>query len=160
MSPFQLTALFMALVATGGWINARTVRLPREVAMLIVGLAGALTLWVLGRFAPDLTASAVAIGAIKDIDFADTVLGYMLGFLLFAGAMQVELDELRRRLVSISVLATAGVGASILVAGLGLWSVARALASPYRCLGRSSSARSSARPIRSRFWPRSSAAIC
>jgi len=130
MSPFQIAATFMLLIAFGGWINARTLRLPREVAMLIVGLAGALTLWTLGRFAPDLTASAVALGAIKGIDFSDTVLGYMLGFLLFAGSTQVDLGEIRRRLVSISLLATAGVAVSILVVGFGLWGVARMLALP------------------------------
>ena len=130
MSPYQITALFMLLIAAGGWINARTLRLPREVAMLIVGLAGALTLWALGHFAPKLEASAVALGAIKDIDFADTVLGYMLGFLLFAGATQVNLGEMRRQLMSISVLATAGVAVSILVVGLGFWYIAHALALP------------------------------
>lgn len=130
MSPFHIAAVFMLLVAVGGWTNARTARLPHEVAMLIVGLAGALTLWALRHFAPDLTASAVALGAIKGIDFSDTVLGYMLGFLLFAGATQVDLAEIRRRLVSISLLATAGVAVSILVVGLGFWGIARMLALP------------------------------
>ena len=130
MSPFQLTALFMLLVAAGGWINARTLRLPREVAMLLVGLAGALTLWVLGRIAPELTAPAVTMGAIKDINFTDTVLGYMLGFLLFAGATQVNLGEMRKQLGSVSTLATAGVGASILIVGFGLQYVAHGLGLP------------------------------
>jgi CPA1 family monovalent cation:H+ antiporter len=130
VTPFQLAAVFVSLVAVGSWINARTARLPREVAMMLIGLAGALTLWMFQRFAHGAAASAAAIGAINRIDFADTVLGYMLGFLLFAGAMQVDLGEMRKRLVSVSVLATAGVVASIIVVGFGLWSVARALALP------------------------------
>jgi monovalent cation:H+ antiporter, CPA1 family len=130
VTPFQIAAVFVSLVALGSWINTRTARLPREVAMLLVGLAGALALWTFGRFAPGATAAAAAIGAINHIDFADTVLGYMLGFLLFAGAMQVDLDEMRKRLISVSVLATAGVSASILVVGIGMWSAARALGLP------------------------------
>jgi len=130
VSPFQLAAIFVVLVACGSWINARTARLPREVAMLLVGLAGALTLKAISRFEPGLAASAAAISAIDRIDFADTVLGYMLGFLLFAGALQVDLEQMRKRLVSISVLATAGVSASILVVGLGLWSAAALLRLP------------------------------
>ena len=130
MTPFQIAAIFVSLVAFGSWINARTARLPREVAMLLVGLAGALALWMFGRFAPGATAAAAAIGAINHIDFADTVLGYMLGFLLFAGSMQVDLGEMRKRLISISILATAGVVASILVVGAGLWIAARVLGLP------------------------------
>jgi CPA1 family monovalent cation:H+ antiporter len=124
MSPFQLAAIFVVLVACGSWVNARTVKLPREVAMLLVGLAGAFALKGFARFEPGLAASAAAISAIDRFDFADTVLGYMLGFLLFAGALQIDLEQMRKRLVSVSVLATAGVCASILVVGLGLWSAA------------------------------------
>jgi CPA1 family monovalent cation:H+ antiporter len=130
VTPFQLAAVFVSLVALGSWINARTARFPREVAMMLVGLAGALTLWTFQRFAPGAAAAAAAIGAINRIDFTDTVLGYMLGFLLFAGAMQVDLGEMRKRLLSVSLLATAGVIASILIVGFGLWSVAHALALP------------------------------
>lgn len=127
MTRFQLFAIFIVLVAIGSWVNARTSKLPREVAMLLVGLAGAFVLWSLDRFEPGLAASAIAISAINRLDFANTVLGYMLGFLLFAGAMQVDLREMRRRLVSISVLATAGVCASILIVGLGIWSASKML---------------------------------
>ncbi len=130
MSPFQLTAIFVVLVALGGWINARTLALPREVAMLLVGLAGALVLWLIGRAEPGLAASAIAISAINRLDFADTVLGYMLGFLLFAGALQVDFGEMRRRLVSVSVLATIGVCASIVIVGFGLWGAAEILGLP------------------------------
>lgn len=130
MSPFQLAAVFMVLVAAGSWINARTLKLPREVAMLFVGLLGALALGGMARFEPSLAAFPSAISAISRIDFADTVLGYMLGFLLFAGALQVDLEEMRKRLVSISILATAGVVVSILVVGLGLWGAAALLRLP------------------------------
>jgi monovalent cation:H+ antiporter, CPA1 family len=127
MPTFQLFAVFIVLVAFGSWLNARTAKLPREVAMLLVGLAGAFVLWSADRVEPGFAASAIAISAINRLDFANTVLGYMLGFLLFAGAMQVDLREMRRRLVSISILATAGVCASILIVGLGIWGTCQVL---------------------------------
>jgi CPA1 family monovalent cation:H+ antiporter len=49
VSAFELTALFISLVALGGWLNARTLRLPHAVAMLLVGLAGAASWLVLER---------------------------------------------------------------------------------------------------------------
>jgi monovalent cation:H+ antiporter, CPA1 family len=122
---FQLAALFVALVAIGGWVNIRTVRLPHAVAMLFVGLAGAGAVFLLQWVRPDLAARIT--GVLQQVDFAHTVLSYMLAFLLFAGAMQVDLAELRRRRLAVWTLATLGVLASTVVVGLGAWWAARLL---------------------------------
>jgi CPA1 family monovalent cation:H+ antiporter len=121
MSFFQLATLFVTLVAVGGWLNARTLRLPHAVAMLLVGMAGALALFGLQRLAPGLSSAAAVTTAIERFDFSQTVLGYLLGFLLFAGAMQVDLSELRRRRLAVWTLATVGVAASTAIVGAGLW---------------------------------------
>jgi CPA1 family monovalent cation:H+ antiporter len=125
VSPFELATLFLTAVAAGAWLNARTARLPHGVAMLLVGVAGALAILVLRSLRPDVAASLEAM--LAHVDFAQTVLGYMLGFLLFAGAMQVDLAELRKRWLTVSGLATLGVAASTFVVGAGLWLVARLL---------------------------------
>jgi CPA1 family monovalent cation:H+ antiporter len=128
LTPFDLAAVFMALVAAGGWLNGRTARLPPAVAMLLVGLAGAAGVLALEAIRPDLARGVT--GALQRIDFARTVLGYMLGFLLFAGAAQVDLAELRRRRLSVWSLATLGVLASTAIVGTGVWLAARALGAP------------------------------
>lgn len=125
LSPFELTALFLTLVAAGGWVNARTLRLPHGVAMLFVGMGGALAVFGLQWLHADIAAGLVR--SVERIDFAQTVLGYMLAFLLFAGAMQVDLAELRRRRLAIWTLATLGVAASTLIVGGGVWLIARVL---------------------------------
>ncbi|HET6972042.1 MAG TPA: cation:proton antiporter [Phenylobacterium sp.] len=123
MSPFDLAAMFLTAVALGAWLNARTARLPHGVAMLLVGVTGALAILALRSLRPEMAATLEA--ALAHVDFARTVLGYMLGFLLFAGAMQVDLAELRRRWLTVWSLATVGVVASTVVVGAGLWLVAR-----------------------------------
>ncbi len=127
MTLFQIGAAFMILVAAAGWVNARTLNLPREVAMLVAGLAMALALFALKRFVPGLPLLSTVTGAIGQINFPRAVLGYMLGFLLFAGALHVDLSEMRKHLLSISVLATGGVFASIALLGVGLWMAASLL---------------------------------
>src|ERR1700749_2783335 len=112
MSLFALAALFICLVAAGGGIKARTLKLPHGVAMLFVGAAGAAALGSLQWLAPHLASARVVTAAVAQIDFPKAVLGYLLGFLLFAGAMQVDLSELRRRSLSVWTLATVGVIAS------------------------------------------------
>ena len=127
MSAFQLFALFLVLVAIGGWVNARTLRAPPAVAMLVVGLTGALILAALQRLGSTSQVAGSLIAAVSHIDFSKAVLGYLLGFLLFAGAMQVDLKELRRRTLSVGGLATLGVAASTVIVGVGVWALAKAL---------------------------------
>ena len=115
MTAFELLSLFLVLVALGGWVNARTVKAPPAVAMTLVGLAGALILAGLRHFESTTAVATSLISSVGRIDFARAVLGYMLAFLLFAGAMQVDLKELRRRAWSIGGLATLGVAASTLI---------------------------------------------
>jgi monovalent cation:H+ antiporter, CPA1 family len=121
MSFFALAALFVCLVAAGGWINARTLKLPHGVAMLFVGAAGAGALASIQRLAPGIAGVQVLAAAVAGIDFPQAVLGYLLGFLLFAGAMQVDVSQLRRRSLSVWTLATLGVIASTAIVGVGLW---------------------------------------
>lgn len=127
MTVFQLAALFLTLMAIVGWLNVRLFRLPPGVAMLLVGLAGGLALALLRGLAPDLGAGRILIGLIDAVDFPETVVGYMLGFLLFAGAMQVDLSELKRRRIAVFSMATLGVLACTLIVGFGMHLASRAL---------------------------------
>lgn len=127
MSPFQLTALFLTLVAAIGWLNLKVFRLPQSVAMLLVGLAGSAVVAVLARVAPGLPGPEKVTALVGGVDFPQTVTGYMLAFLLFAGAMQVDLGEMRRRRLAVLTLATLGVLVSTFLVGFGVYAAARAL---------------------------------
>lgn len=124
MTFFQLATLFVCLVAVGGWVNARSLRLPHGVAMLGVGLLGALVLVGLQMVEPTVASARMVVSAIEGLSFSQTVLGYLLGFLLFAGAMQVDVSELRRRTAPVLTLATVGVAASTAIVGFGIWLLA------------------------------------
>jgi len=127
MSSFDLAAIFLVLVALIGWLNARVLHLPTGVAMLLVGLTGAL-LAQAGEHAPFAAHLFGYLGKLVGrVDFSQTVVGYMLAFLLFAGAMQVDLAQLRRQRLAVLSLATLGVAASTLIVGFGVYGVARLL---------------------------------
>ncbi len=130
MTPFELSAVLMTAVALAGWLNVKTLKLPHGVAMLIAGLAASALLWALKGLFPGLAGPGDVVATIARIDFGTTVTGYMLAFLLFAGAMQVDLHEMRRRWLSIGALATLGVAGSIVIVGFGVWAVAAALGLP------------------------------
>lgn len=127
MSPFQLGAVVLLLIALVGWANARWLRLPNGVAMLLAGGAAPVFLPLISRAAPQLHLMGGFVGVVAGIDFSRTVLGYLLAFLLFAGAMQVDLGEMRRERLSVFSLATLGVAASTALVGVGAWIGARLL---------------------------------
>lgn len=129
MTAFQLAALFLTLVGVAGWVNARTLHWPSATVMVIAGVVNAALLMLLDRLAPTSGAGPL-IHSLETLNFPQAVMGYMLAFLLFAGAMQVDLAELRRRRLSIWTLATLGVVASTVIVGVGLWLVARGLGLP------------------------------
>jgi CPA1 family monovalent cation:H+ antiporter len=130
MNPFELVAALMTVVALAGWLNVKTLHLPHGVAMLIAGLVGASALFVLQWLFPQFEVGRQISDYINHIDFVTTVTGYMLAFLLFAGAMQVDLGEMRRRWAAVAALATLGVAGSIIVVGIGLWFIAGKLGLP------------------------------
>ncbi len=130
MTPFELAAVLLSIVALAGWLNVKTLHLPHGVAMLIAGLLMALVLFGSQAVFPGFVLGQQISDVINHVDFVDTVVGYMLAFLLFAGAMQVDLTELRRRWISVGTLATLGVAGSIVFVGLGLWGIALALGVP------------------------------
>ncbi len=127
MTLFQLAGLFLTLTAVVGWLNARWLRLPQGVAMLAAGLLGAVGLFSARTLWPGLAGIGETVRIVTDLDFPRTVVGYMLAFLLFAGAMRVDLSELRRRRLAVFTLATLGVLASTALVGGGVWLAARGL---------------------------------
>jgi CPA1 family monovalent cation:H+ antiporter len=127
MAPFSLIAVLMCLVAFAGWANVMTLKLPHGVAMLLAGLAGAVVVYALQLIAPQWHVLPEIGNIVGGIDFAQTVTGYMLAFLLFAGAMQVDLAEFRKRWASITALAVLGVIGCVVVVGFGLYAIARAI---------------------------------
>jgi monovalent cation:H+ antiporter, CPA1 family len=126
MTLFQIVALFLALIAVAGWVNTRLLQWPSATVMVLAGGLNAGVLLLLHRFFPEGGAGRV-IAAVVGVNFPQAVLGYMLGFLLFAGAMQVDLSELRRRGLAVWTLATGGVLVSTTIVGGGVWFAARLL---------------------------------
>ena len=109
MSLFDLVAVFLTLSAVIGWLNLKLLCLPTGVAMLIVGLVTTLALVGIDRLAPGLGIAGAIAQLLQQLDFSATVLRFMLAYLLFAGAMHVDFDELKRRGWTAAVLATLGV---------------------------------------------------
>jgi monovalent cation:H+ antiporter, CPA1 family len=127
MSLFDASALLITLSAFFGWINRRFLHLPRSMGLLLMGLAASLLLIAIGNFLPDLPFYGQFTTTLQQIDFTDVVMNGMLAFLLFAGALNVDVPALRNRAVPIVSLAFVGTVISTLLVGFGFWALAQAL---------------------------------
>ncbi len=130
MSIFEVIATLLALSALFGWLNHRFLHLPHSVGLLVLGLVSSLLLIVIELVLPQEQLHDQLSAALKQIDFAQVVLNGMLAFLLFAGALNVNFDALKRRIVPIVVLAIPGTLISTAVIGVLFWLVAGAVGLP------------------------------
>lgn len=113
MPVFGLLSTLVCLAAAFSLINHHFLRLPRTVGVMLLSLASSIIVAVLGRFLPGIHAQAAAL--VSHIDFSAVVLHGMLAFLLFAGALQLNLDALRRQKAPVLSLAVLGTGLSTLI---------------------------------------------
>ena len=114
---FNLVALLITLAAVFGYINHRWIKFPHTIGLVVVALAASIVVLLADALFPVLGLRAVVRQTLTDIDFEDTLMKGVLSFLLFAGALHVDLDSLIKRRWAISVLATVGIVTSTLIVG-------------------------------------------
>lgn len=112
--------ILICLAALFSYVNHRLLKLPITIGLMAVALVFSLVLLVLGKLGFGVEAEAQRF--IRDIDFNEALMHGMLGFLLFAGALHVKLDELLDLKWVIGTLAVVGTILSSLITGLfGYW---------------------------------------
>ena len=116
-------AILLTLAAIFGFLNYRFLKLPRTIGLVIVALLASLGVLALDLLFPDLGLGPGLRRALIEIDFSTTLMHGLLSFLLFAGALHVDLDQLASRKYVISTLATVGVISSTFIIGLAMWGV-------------------------------------
>ena len=124
LTTFDLIALLLTLTAAFGWINHRYIRLPHTIGLLVMGLVASLLLVALELAIPHTQIYQDIVTAIRQIDFYDAVMNGMLAFLLFAGALHVDLGVLRSRARVVGLMATVGVALSAAIVGTAAWLIA------------------------------------
>ncbi|WP_262029200.1 cation:proton antiporter [Microvirga sp. Mcv34] len=120
-SAFDLIAVLLVLTAVFGWLNHVFLRLPHSIGLLIMALGASLVLIGIEVALPNVALYESLTAMLRQIDFRETVLNGMLAFLLFAGALHVDLGILRERAWTVGLIATLGVVISTAVVGVGLW---------------------------------------
>lgn len=116
MNLFSVIAILVSLAALFSYLNHRWLELPTTIGLMLIALLLSLALVAAGRLGVGLEPYAARL--LARIDFSETLLHGMLSFLLFAGSLHIELEDLLRHKAVIGLLATAGVLVSTALVGV------------------------------------------
>jgi len=113
----DIAALLLTLAALFGYVNHRLFKLPATIGMMVITLTISAVLLIVDYFFEGLGLGEMIRSRMGAINFEKTLLHGMLCFLLFAGALHINLGELLARKWAIGSLATLGVALSTLIVG-------------------------------------------
>lgn len=124
-SVFDVAAILISLAALLSWINHKFLGLPSTVGLALMGAVASIIVLVVDLATPNLLIGQSIRDFISGIDFETALMQGMLSFLLFAGALHVDISDLRRHWLPVGVLSTVGVLVSTALVGFGLSIITR-----------------------------------
>jgi len=130
MAFFNIIAILIVISALFAYINFRFIRLPSVIGVMLVSILVSLGMILAGRLGLGIALEGEYL--LKNIDFKNTLMVWMLGSLLFAGAMHVELNALHEQKWNVLVFSTVGVILSTICVGTLMYFVLRWIGIPMR----------------------------
>lgn len=114
MDTMKFVSLIITLSALLAYLNIRILKLPSTIGIMVLSLLLSLILLVVGSASP---AAGLMKNLLVQIDFSDFLLDFMLGFLLFAGALHTDIKKLHKARGPIITYATVGILISTFLVG-------------------------------------------
>ena len=115
MNLLNTITVLVCLSAVFGYLNYRLLGLPTKIGLMVIALAMSLVLVALNGLGVSIAGEAQAF--VEGIDFNLALMQGMLSFLLFAGALHLNLDDLFEQRWIVAILASVGVVSSTFIVG-------------------------------------------
>ena len=115
MHLYTILTIIVSIAAVFAFINHKFIKLPATIGIMALSLISSLILVVVGRYMPHLSDPIVEM--LGDLDFYDLLINMMLSFLLFAGAIHINISALKKQALPIFTLATIGTVLSTFLVG-------------------------------------------
>jgi len=116
----DIAATCLAVTALLAYLNHRFVRLPTTIGVMAIALALSLAIVALDVLGVSNALRIYEESLLRSIDFSDVLMQGMLSVLLFAGALHVDLSELKALRWPVASLALLGTLVSTFFVGYGL----------------------------------------
>jgi monovalent cation:H+ antiporter, CPA1 family len=130
MSGFSFVAALLSLAAIFGFINNRFLRLPASTGVLLIALIVSILLLAVDPLVTGHPLGETARHVLGTMDLPGALMNGALAFLLFAGALHVDIQELWSRKWTVGLLATTGVLLAVSILGGTMWLVFRVVGHP------------------------------
>ncbi|MEE9524918.1 MAG: sodium:proton antiporter [Thermodesulfovibrionales bacterium] len=114
MEIYQIIAVLLTFSAVFSFLNYRFLKWSSSVGVMLISLVFSLCLMTLWHFGIGFEKQEM-YQLMESIDFEKVMLGVLLGLLLFAGSLHIEINDLLEKKVEISILSTVGVLMSTLI---------------------------------------------
>lgn len=119
MSQEEVFAFIIFITAMASYVNHCYLELPKSIGLTFVTFF--ISLLFVGFNMLQIPVAVDLVKVISDIEFSHNFLSYILGFLLFAGALQIDYQELLKHRIIIMLLSTVSVLISTFLIGSGVW---------------------------------------
>ena len=108
MELYYTFSVLIVLASLFAYLNVRFLKLPGTIGIMIIAMLVSVGIRLLGdQFFPETTREFFQL--IKEFDFTEILMGAMLNFLLFAGALHVNISDLKEHKWPIFTYATVSV---------------------------------------------------
>ena len=119
MDILALITAVVAICALFSYLNVRFLKLPSAIGLMLISLLCSILIITEGKFSS--TFHDYIGSMLKEINFSDTLLNIMLGFLLFSGSLHVNLTKLKEQRAAVISFSTLGVILSLFFFGTIMW---------------------------------------
>jgi len=116
MDYFAIATILIVLSAVFGYINVKFIKLPDTIGLMVITILFTLAVLALSYFDDTLLLKEKEL--ISQIDFKTVLLDVMLSFLLFAGALHTNFQQLKIQRKPILIFATIGTLVSTFLVGI------------------------------------------
>lgn len=123
MSSFEFVTALLVLIAILGIVNHRYVHLPRMIALMAGSLLLSVIIIVVDRWVDAVDLRQAWDQLVAYTDLPHVFLDGLLAFMLFAGSLHVDVDQLLERKWTVLILATIGTALATVLYGFGIWMI-------------------------------------
>jgi monovalent cation:H+ antiporter, CPA1 family len=117
----NIIAIFLTITALLTYVNHRFMKLPTTIGVMTAALLMSLVLVGLNTLGWAGELHALEVSLLHSIDFSEVLMQGMLSMLLFAGALHINLSELKAYRWQVASLAVVSTLLSTAAVGFGLW---------------------------------------
>lgn len=126
MGLYAIVAVILAVTFLVGYFNHRYLHLPQTIGLMLVSVVFSIGIMLIGNFVNEDVLRPVT-EFMTSVNFSETLMIGMLGFLLFSGSLHINLQDLHKKGLEISVFSMFTTITSVLLVGTCTYGISLAL---------------------------------